>query len=453
MGLVLGNPVPEAANLAAAASAFAALPGQASFAATRFDVRGPEQRAAYAPERALAIGSAFKLWSLGALIQDIPAGRRRWDDVVPIIGAARSLPSGRLHCWPVGAPVTLYTLAAEMIRESDNTATDQLLLTLGRERVENAMADMGVREAHRNRPMLTTLELFKLKAGADSSGPRIWAGLDEAGKREYLETSAAVPREAVTSWTMPRELDTLEWFASVADLTRMTGWLHDPTAAGEAAKARGVLSINPGVRLDERVWPHKGRLAAGARRASPDRRYTRHVPQAPVGCHERATLLQRRRRDQAVGRVSVGKVLGLREHRDLWGDGQDSDPTRQQQIVDEGAGLATRLESASRDQHCDLPQRDVGAGQFTSLGPGLDGGQRCLAETLRCERIEDHRMRVEQDHCSASQRSSTGLTTSPTRAFALRACSRWRAASSTLFSGTIRAMIFPRDSTDSSSPA
>jgi beta-lactamase class A len=84
--------VPEAANLAAVASAFAALPGQASFAATRFDVRGPEQRAAYAPERALAIGSAFKLRILGALIQDIAAGRRMW---------CRSWPL-RAHCPLVG---------------------------------------------------------------------------------------------------------------------------------------------------------------------------------------------------------------------------------------------------------------------------------------------------------------------------------------------------------------
>ena len=257
-GLLLGNGTPQAASLHEVARAFASLPGQATFAVARLGAQGPEFVGSHAPDRALAIGSAFKLWILGALIEDVQAGKRRWDQVVPLTEAARSLPGGRLQDWPVGAPVTLHTLASLMISESDNTATDLLLQLLGRERVEATMAKMGVVDPARNRPMLTTLEMFKIKAGADPQGPAIWAGLDEAGRRKHRAAIAAMPRDAVKSWASPRALDTLEWFASAADLARMAAWLRDHSAAGEAAKARGVLAINPGLRFDAEAWPYVG---------------------------------------------------------------------------------------------------------------------------------------------------------------------------------------------------
>lgn len=258
IGLLLGNPTPLAASLDAVAKGIAALPGQTSFAVGRLGAKGPELRASHEPDRTLAIGSAFKLWILGALIEDVAAGKRRWEQVVPLTAAARSLPSGRLQEWPEGAPVTLHTLASLMISESDNTATDQLLMVLGRERVEAAVVAMGVREAARNRPMLSTLEMFKIKAGPDARAHEAWARLDEAGKRKHLTSIAAMPRDAVTAWSAPRGLDTLEWFASASDLARMMAWLRDHTNAGEAAKGRGVLAINPGVRLDKKAWPYVG---------------------------------------------------------------------------------------------------------------------------------------------------------------------------------------------------
>lgn len=256
-GLMLGNPAPLAKDLGAVAAAFAELPGQATFAVARLGARGPEIKAAHAPDRALAIGSGFKLWILGALIDDVAAGKRRWDQVVPLSAAARSLPGGRLHTWPEGAPVTLHTLASAMISESDNTATDELLYALGRERVERAMAAMGVAHAARNRPLLATLEMFKIKAGPDAHAAQAWRGMDEPARRAYLKRLAAVPRDAVASWSEPRALD-VEWFASAADLARTMAWLRDHTERGEAAKARGVLAINPGVRLDRQAWPYVG---------------------------------------------------------------------------------------------------------------------------------------------------------------------------------------------------
>jgi len=60
-------------------------------------------------------------------------------------------------------------LANRMISISDNTATDHLLLTVGREAVESIQAAMGHSAPGLNAPFITTRELFVLKVTADDT--------------------------------------------------------------------------------------------------------------------------------------------------------------------------------------------------------------------------------------------------------------------------------------------
>ena len=106
-------------------------------------------------DQALAVASAFKLGVLRVLLDDIRAGRRDWADVVRLEARHLSLPTGVLQDFPVGSPLTLHTLAAAMIAQSDNTATDVLMDVLGRDRVAEALGLPFV---------LTTREMFSLKA-------------------------------------------------------------------------------------------------------------------------------------------------------------------------------------------------------------------------------------------------------------------------------------------------
>ena len=129
---------------------FARLPGQTSIAVARLGEGAPVMLAGHEPDRALAIGSTFKLFILAELSRQIRAGERRWSDVVPL--DRRSIPSGMLQNWPPGSPLTLHSLAALMISISDNSATDVLLRTLGRGNVERMMTTLGVAAAERNRP-------------------------------------------------------------------------------------------------------------------------------------------------------------------------------------------------------------------------------------------------------------------------------------------------------------
>jgi hypothetical protein len=216
-----------------------ALPGQVSVAVAALEEAGPRPLGVNEPARPMAIGSAFKLFILAELVRSVRAGERKWSDVAPL--DHRSLPSGILQDWPVGSPLTLHSLAALMISRSDNSATDTLLHVAGRERVEQMVAALGVKDAARNRPFLSTREAFAIKA--DRALTARWLAADETGRRALLPPLADANVDAAALAGPPRAISTVEWFASPDDLVRVMDWMRrnaDKTALD-------ILAINPGV--------------------------------------------------------------------------------------------------------------------------------------------------------------------------------------------------------------
>jgi hypothetical protein len=237
------------ASLAQVVAAIESLPGSAGFALASLDDGAPKQLQGSRADRDLAIGSAFKLAILSELIRATNAGERHWDDLVTLDGTP--LPGGLYTQKPAGTQVTLRELAQKMISVSDNSATDILVATLGRAKVEAMLPVIGWHDAARNRPFLSTLEVLKLK-GADGGalGTR-WRTLDEAGRRALLAGAvAATPLGAIDPLIFqhgkPVMLD-VEWFASPADLIRTMDWIRRNTETGAGAEARAILAINPGV--------------------------------------------------------------------------------------------------------------------------------------------------------------------------------------------------------------
>ncbi len=263
VGFYIGvaEPVAQAGSLAEVTEELAALPGEVSFLLAEIEEDGMlEPLAAHRASEPEGIGSAFKLYVLGALVRQIEAGQRSWSDVVRLEEAARSLPSGFLQTWPAGAPLTLHTLATLMISRSDNTATDLLLRTLGRRSVEAAQAAMGHARPTLNEPFFTTRELFVLKN--DSTLADRYLAADEAGRRALLEGEvAAVAREDILPFATPTRIETLEWFASARDLARAMAWFRRGTEARDTearTAAREILSVNPGLGFDEEAWTYVG---------------------------------------------------------------------------------------------------------------------------------------------------------------------------------------------------
>jgi beta-lactamase class A len=220
-GLLFRPPVAKNATIDDILGEMAALAPQSAFLVTENGVTLHAKDA----DTALAVGSAFKLGVLRALRQQIEAGGKSWDEVAELTAADLSLPSGMLQGWPVGAPITLHTLASLMISISDNTATDTLIRVVGREAVEDAL---GIA------PALTTRELFTLKAERELMA-RYQAG-DLAEKRAVLAELAAKPLPDGSKMLTPHDPGA-EWYVPPTALCALI----------EAVGDLDVTRINPGV--------------------------------------------------------------------------------------------------------------------------------------------------------------------------------------------------------------
>ena len=245
------------------------LHGRTSLAIYRLDGSAPRLLHGLQPDEPMAIGSTFKLYVLGALVQEAAAGRVPWERVVRLEDGLKSLPSGVLQSWPAGTPLTVQALASEMISISDNTAADHLLHLLGRPAVEAVQKAMGHATPGRNVPFLATREMFQLKAKDHAERRTAYLARDAAGRRAYLDDSLSrMAGTDVAGFELhtPVAIDRIEWFASTADLCRAMDWLRAHTegeANRRAAPARDLLAINPGIELDRKVWTYVGYKGGG----------------------------------------------------------------------------------------------------------------------------------------------------------------------------------------------
>jgi beta-lactamase class A len=205
-----------------------ALPGQVTLLVAETTGGTSTDLAALNVDQPLAVGSAFKLAVLAALRQDIQANRRAWQDVVTLQTQDKSLPSGVLHTWYEGAWLTLQTLATLMISQSDNTATDVLIHRLGREPIEALTP--------RNRPFLTTRELFVLKASKNASLLQRYRQGTATQRRQLLPVLAQAPLPGFTELSdRPLALD-VEWFFTPRELCQLMSQVADLP----------LMSVNPG---------------------------------------------------------------------------------------------------------------------------------------------------------------------------------------------------------------
>lgn len=206
-----------------------------------------------------AIGSEFKLWVLAAIVEDVNIGALSWSDTVVVRDNLKSTSDGRVYTMPDGTEMTIDDLALSMISISDNTATDLLLNSIGRDRVWRAMRDAGVAKPDFNDPFLSTRELFLLKLMPEHAG---WPDLTAAERTAYLDDElASLTLDDIDVETIPDapwNIEHLEWFASAEDMCRTWLRLEDLIAASEpddAQAATAALTANPGFEIDTARWP------------------------------------------------------------------------------------------------------------------------------------------------------------------------------------------------------
>ncbi len=214
----------------------AALPGKTGLLVRRLG-ENAETLEALNEDDCFAVGSAFKLYVLGALLKE----RVSWEKIYRLKAADRSLPAGGLRGWPDGSPLTAHTLAALMISESDNTAADALISALGRRTIEADLAALGHSAPERLEPFLKTSEMFKLKA--DTGASLEYLNLPAANKYDFLSSLSKVPLAPENVKRSPFGVDKVEWPASPSDLCRLMDYFRKKNDA----KALEILAMNPGL--------------------------------------------------------------------------------------------------------------------------------------------------------------------------------------------------------------
>lgn len=211
--------------------------------------------AALEPDRALPIGSMFKLYVLGALADQVASGTVAWDDVIVLEERLYSHPSGETQNADPGSEVSVYELAELMISISDNTATDHLIALVGRDAVEEVQIEMGHSNPDLNIPFLTTRELFQLKLG-DLSALSDYVDMDQSGRRSVLDRLATEPLPAIglASFTSPILPLDAEWFASPTDLCAAWVGLAQRASAPDLEEIANIVSVNPGIPDESDTW-------------------------------------------------------------------------------------------------------------------------------------------------------------------------------------------------------
>jgi beta-lactamase class A len=221
-----------------------------SFAAARISAAGCTLVHGADPATPRPLGSAFKLYVLGALAQAIGSGRFSWDTELAVNPDWKSLPSGVLQNEPDGTLLTLADYADYMIAISDNTAADHLIHEVGRSAVHQQFLRFGNHAA--NTPVLTTREFFALKGSHYPRAAAAYAALPPALRAVTLPRLDRVPLAAIAGWTAPRMIDKIEWFGSAMDLCQAYAGLwarHDP-------QVNAALTINDGgVGLSPATFP------------------------------------------------------------------------------------------------------------------------------------------------------------------------------------------------------
>jgi hypothetical protein len=212
-----------------------------------------------APSTARPMASQFKLLVLGALAEQVADGTLAWDRTLTVEEADRSLGNGEgsLQMVPPGTTVTVEEAATKMISISDNTATDLLIELVGRDAVE-AQAAEWVDDDAANVPFLTTRQMFLLHY-ASGLGDRYLATPPEERAAFLVDEVDPLPiSEIGTGYTTePRFVDTIEWFASPADVCRALAGLH--ALSDEPSLATALPSVlsqeDAGIDLDASAWP------------------------------------------------------------------------------------------------------------------------------------------------------------------------------------------------------
>jgi beta-lactamase class A len=255
---LLASPyAPTPTSWAQVDSQLRALAPQVSFASSVLSPNG-DCRVVHgiAPATQRPLGSAFKLYVLGALGTAVEQHTASWNEQLAINDAWKSLPSGILQTYPAGTKLTLTQYADEMISISDNTATDHLIHFLGRDAVQAQLYRFGNSRPRSDIPFPTTREMFALKGFQYPKLADAYLASPRPLRTAELTAADQVPLSDIAIWQQPERIDQLEWFGSPDDICRAYAGLWRENARPGMSEIGAALSINNGgIGFDPAAYP------------------------------------------------------------------------------------------------------------------------------------------------------------------------------------------------------
>jgi hypothetical protein len=197
---------------------------------------------------------------LGALAEQIASGNLSWNQTLTVQDSSKSIGnapgSGSLQFRPAGTRVTVQETATKMISISDNTAADMLIRLLGRPEVEAQVRKWSTSPSA-DEPFLTTREALLLHYASYPTLANEYLALSPNERTSFLASSVdPLPLSDVQESREPREIDSIEWFASPMDICRAFGGLQVLSAKSGLSPLTSIFSRNSGgIGLDPSKWP------------------------------------------------------------------------------------------------------------------------------------------------------------------------------------------------------
>jgi beta-lactamase class A len=208
----------------------------------------------------LPLASIFKLYVLLAVADAVKAGTVSWEDQLTVTEQDKAVGTPTLDQLPSGAHVSVREAAQQMIKASDNMATDLLIARVGTRAVERALVEAGHHDPASMTPFPTMHELFSVGWGEPDLREQ-WQRASPQGRALLLQQAGSRPYQPDPQRThTPASGYGAEWYGSAADICRVHAALQ-AAAIGAAAPVKQILSALPGIDLDKTKWTYIGAKA------------------------------------------------------------------------------------------------------------------------------------------------------------------------------------------------
>ena len=215
-----------------------------------------------------ATASIFKIWVLTAAIEAWRLGDIELDQMITLVASELAL-GGSINSEPLGTQFSLIEIATLMLGISDNTATDLLHQTIGRDLINQVINGLNLISPEGLTPLLSINEQFHLFFSFNLTKALSYVNGSEAFQENFLATEI-VPLGSLTAF--PFNNDSLfvpgSWRASPMDVCKTYAHLQNLPEGSDQLKladtALGAGAALPNVRNQwDRVWYKGGSLESG----------------------------------------------------------------------------------------------------------------------------------------------------------------------------------------------